>query len=70
MACGPTGPPDARKFERTGRTDVLGFGPVPFAMETGLRAEATLFQLCFASGDGSEGLTAFLDKRAPLFRAQ
>lgn len=37
MACGQTRQPDARKFERTGRPDVLGLGPVPFAMEIRLR---------------------------------
>ena len=36
-------------------------------LEAGMRAEATLFQLCFASRDGIEGLRAFVEKRAPKF---
>ena len=36
-------------------------------LEGGLRAEATLFQLCFASADGREGVKAFLEKRDPAF---
>ena len=36
-------------------------------LEGGLRAEAVLFQLCFASDDGTEGIRAFLEKRDPSF---
>ena len=36
-------------------------------LEAGLRAEAALFQLCFASEDGAEGLKAFTEKRSPTF---
>ena len=36
-------------------------------LEAGLRAEAALFQLCFASADAAEGMRAFADKRPPSF---
>ena len=36
-------------------------------VDAGLRTEATLFQLCFASADGREGVRAFLDKRPAAF---
>lgn len=36
-------------------------------LEAGLRAEAALFQLCFASADASEGMRAFAEKRPPSF---
>ena len=36
-------------------------------LEGGLCAEATLFQLCFASADGIEGVRAFLERRPPEF---
>ena len=36
-------------------------------LDAGLRTEAALFQLCFSSGDGAEGIRAFLEKRAPNF---
>ena len=39
-------------------------------MESGLRAEAALFQLCFASADAREGLRAFVEKRAPVFEGK
>lgn len=36
-------------------------------MEAGLRTEAALFQLCFASADGAEGVRAFMEKREASF---
>ncbi len=36
-------------------------------LDTALTQEATLFGLCFATADQSEGMAAFLEKRAPRF---
>ncbi|MBL8966525.1 MAG: enoyl-CoA hydratase/isomerase family protein [Spirochaetaceae bacterium] len=36
-------------------------------IDTGIALEADLFGLCFATGDQKEGMTAFLEKRAPAF---
>jgi enoyl-CoA hydratase len=36
-------------------------------IDAGLAAEATLFGLCFATDDQSEGMSAFLEKRKPTF---
>ncbi len=37
---------------------------------SGQRVEKDLFALCFATGDQSEGMNAFLEKRAPEFRGR
>jgi enoyl-CoA hydratase len=37
-------------------------------LEGGLPAEARLFSLCFETEDQKEGMTAFLEKRKPIFR--
>ena len=37
------------------------------SIEDGLRLEAALFGLCFATADSKEGLTAFLEKRKAAF---
>jgi enoyl-CoA hydratase len=37
---------------------------------SGLAAEATLFGLCFATDDQTEGMAAFLEKRAAAFTGQ
>jgi len=39
-------------------------------IDDGLRLEAALFGLCFATADAKEGLTAFLEKRAATFTGQ
>jgi enoyl-CoA hydratase len=39
-------------------------------LEEGLRMEAALFGLCFASDDMREGTTAFLEKRKPEFNGR
>jgi enoyl-CoA hydratase len=36
-------------------------------IDAGLAAEATLFGLCFATDDQTEGMAAFLEKRRPAF---
>ncbi|MBW1879976.1 MAG: crotonase, partial [Deltaproteobacteria bacterium] len=36
-------------------------------LEAGLAAERTLFALCFATRDQTEGMEAFLDRRAAHF---
>lgn len=46
-----------RAVQETDRLDI----------ESGLAAEASLFGLCFATDDQKEGMTAFLQKRAPAF---
>lgn len=38
-------------------------------LQRGLRVEAARFGLCFATAEQSEGMTAFLEKRKPNFRA-
>ncbi|MCI0343014.1 MAG: enoyl-CoA hydratase-related protein [Planctomycetales bacterium] len=40
------------------------------SLDEGLRLEAALFGLCFATEDAREGLKAFLEKRAPAFRGR
>jgi enoyl-CoA hydratase len=39
-------------------------------IDAGLAAEASLFALCFATADQTEGMTAFLEKRAANFTGQ
>lgn len=39
-------------------------------LETGQRIERDLFALCFASADQKEGMSAFLEKRAPVFAGE
>ena len=61
--------------------EMAGLGPVALAyakraihdhadgsLEAGLAAERTLFGMCFATEDQSEGMRAFLEKRAPEFK--
>jgi enoyl-CoA hydratase len=36
----------------------------------GLRREVARFAMCFASGDNQEGVSAFLEKRKPVFRGK
>lgn len=63
--------------------EILARGPVAvgFALDAvlrgvemplpdGLRLEAALFGLCFATKDGKEGLAAFLEKRKAQFRGE
>ncbi len=40
------------------------------SMDTAQAAERTLFGLCFATSDQSEGMAAFLDKRPPSFEGR
>jgi len=37
------------------------------SLEEGMRLEASMFGLCFASPDQKEGMTAFLEKRPAKF---
>ncbi|MFV8834003.1 enoyl-CoA hydratase-related protein [Aquisalimonas sp.] len=37
-------------------------------LSSGLLFERRMFQVCFASEDRTEGMNAFIDKRAPIFR--
>lgn len=39
-------------------------------IDTGISIEADLFGLCFSTADQKEGMRAFLEKRAPLFKKQ
>jgi enoyl-CoA hydratase/carnithine racemase len=39
-------------------------------LEEGLRREAEGFRRCLASEDGLEGVTAFIEKREPVFRGR
>ncbi|MHC5019261.1 MAG: enoyl-CoA hydratase-related protein [Planctomycetota bacterium] len=43
---------------------------VEMPLDDGLRLEAGLFGLCFATKDGKEGLTAFLEKRDAAFTGE
>lgn len=51
----------------------VGFGleavlrGIEMPLDEGLRLEAALFGLCFATADGKEGLAAFLEKRKAAF---
>ncbi len=38
-------------------------------IDTGIRIETELFGMCFASLDQKEGMSAFLEKRKPVFKA-
>ena len=62
-------------------SEMAGLGPVALAyakraihdhadgpLEAGLAAERALFGMCFATDDQSEGMRAFLEKRAPAFK--
>lgn len=39
-------------------------------LDEGLRREVDLFALCFATEDKDEGVTAFLEKRKPIFKGK
>ena len=39
-------------------------------LDEGLRREVDLFALCFATEDKDEGVTAFLEKRKPVFKGK
>ncbi|MEC7949699.1 MAG: enoyl-CoA hydratase-related protein [Myxococcota bacterium] len=58
---GANGPAAVRLVKRAvHETDSLG-------LEAGLAAEASLFALCFATEDQTEGMAAFLERRASAF---
>ncbi len=42
-------------------------GGLDSTVETGMALERDLFGLCFATGDQKEGMTAFVEKRTPVF---
>ena len=39
-------------------------------IDSGLTAEAMMFGLCFSTADQKEGMSAFLEKRKPIFRGE
>jgi len=41
---------------------------LPTSLKEGLAIEADLNTLAFQTADAAEGMTAFLDKRQPVFR--
>ena len=77
---------DAELFQSEAKRMLRGFlakGPLAVAsvleavnrgldadLEEGLRIEADLFGLVYASSDRQEGLTAYLEKREPKFRGE
>jgi enoyl-CoA hydratase len=77
-------PPDALMSEvRELAAKILAAGPVGIGLakylvnkslsldiDSGLALEATTFGLCFGTQDQKEGMTAFIEKRTPIFQGE